>query len=291
MCDERTNRDNEIYLSRSGQSRRDFSTGVSLAILAAMLPGATNAATVVESNVTVKTPDGESDCYLAHPASGRHAAVIMWPDIMSIRPAFRMMGKRLAESGYAVLVVNPYYRTHKGEVIKEGEGFHMPEVRERLKPHYTSQSPITCVTDGKAYVDYLDKHPAADPSKQIGTCGYCMTGSYALRLAAAAPQRMGAAASFHGGGLVTEGSDSPHLLMPEIDAGLLIAIAENDDEKAPQDKTILRQACEQAGVQAEIEVYEGAMHGWCPLDSRVYNKVQAERAWGRMLALFEQQLA
>jgi len=291
MCDERTNRENEIYLSRSGQSRRDFSTGLSLAVLAAMLPGAVNSATVVESNVTVKTPDGESDCYLAHPATGSHAAVIMWPDIMSIRPAFRMMGKRLAESGYAVLVVNPYYRTHQGDLVKGGEGFHMPEVRERLMPHYKSQSPITCVTDGRAYVDYLDKLPAADSSRQIGTCGYCMTGSYALRLAAAVPERMGAAASFHGGGLVTEGSDSPHLLMPDIDAGLLIAIAENDDEKAPQDKTVLRQACEQAGVQAEIEVYEGAMHGWCPLDSRVYNKVQAERAWSRMLALFEQQLA
>jgi len=290
MCDELTNQDNQVYLDARGLSRREFNAGLSIAALSMMLPTTGHAAPVTESRVKVTTPDGEADCYLVHPAEGKHPAVIMWPDIMSIRPAFRVMGKRLAESGYSVLVVNPYYRTHAGDIIEEGEGFHIPEVRERLMPHYKSLSPQTCTTDGRAFVKFMDGLGAVDTSRRVGSCGYCMTGSYVLRLAAAMPERIGAGASFHGGGLVTDQADSPHLLIPEIDAALLIAIAENDDERDPQAKTVLRNACEKADVDAEIEVYEGAMHGWCPLDSRVYNREQAERAWGRMLALFEKAL-
>jgi carboxymethylenebutenolidase len=215
----------------------------------------------------------------------------MWPDIKGIRPAFRMMGKRLAGSGYSVLVVNPYYRSVHGEVIEEGESFGDPAVRERLMPLARSLSPETCVSDGGAFIKYLDAHPSVDPDRQLGTAGYCMTGSYTIRLAAAYPERVGAGASFHGGGLATDQPDSPHLLVPEIDAGFLIAIAESDDEKDPEAKGLLREAFDKAGVTAEIEVYPGTLHGWCPPDGPAYNKAQAERAWGRMLDLFGRELA
>jgi carboxymethylenebutenolidase len=231
-----------------------------------------------------------ADCYFAHPASGAHAGVIIWPDIMGIRTSFRMMGKRLAESGYTVLVVNPYYRTAKGAVIEDGESFSDPAVRERLMPHARSLSPQTCVIDGRAFVKFLDAQSSVDTSRKIGTTGYCMTGSYTMRLAADMPDRIGAGGSFHGGGLATDAEDSPHLLAPKIKAGMLIAIAENDDAKDPNAKVLLRDAFDEAGVSAEVEVYENTLHGWCPPDSRVYNKAQAERAWSRLLALFEREL-
>ena len=291
MCDERTENDIENHLRRRGMTRRDFNKTLTAAAIFALFPTAANASEVVESEVMVSTPDGQADCYLVHPAQGRHASVIMWPDIKGIRPAFRMMGKRLAQSGYTVLVVNPYYRTARGEVIEPGESFGDPEVRARLMPHARSLSPETCVMDGGAFIEYLDALAKADPNRQIGTAGYCMTGSYAFRLAAAYPDRIGAGASFHGGGLATDKPDSPHLLVPEVDAGFLIAIAENDDEKDPEDKTLLRTAFDHAGKSAEIEVYEDTLHGWCPPDGDAYNPTQADRAWERMLALFAQELA
>ena len=291
MCDELTEKDNADYLQKRGLTRRDFNKLGAGAALVMVLPVVANAMDVVEQEVLVETPDGMADCYFVHPAQGAHAAVIVWPDIMGIRTSFRMMGKRLAEAGYSVLVVNPYYRTTKGAVIADGESFSNPEVRERLMPYYRSLSPETCVTDGRALVSFLDRQPSVDTSRKIGTIGYCMTGSYALRLAAAMPERIGAGGSFHGGGLATSDNDSPHLLIPQTKAGFLIAIAENDDEKEPDAKVLLRQAFDSAGVDAEIEVYEGTLHGWCPPDSVVYNEVQAERAWSRLLALFERELA
>jgi len=291
MCDEFTEKDNDGYFRKQGQTRREFNKLGMGAVLAMMLPPVANALELVEDDVLVETPDGMADCYFAHPASGAHAAVIIWPDIMGIRTSFRMMGKRMAESGYSVLVVNPYYRTAKGAVIEDGESFGDPEVRKRLMPHARSLSPETCVTDGRAFVNYLDKQPSVDTSRKIGTTGYCMTGSYTMRLAAAMPERIGAGGSFHGGGLASDADDSPHLLAPQIKAGMLIAIAANDNEKDPNAKVLLREAFDSAGVNAEIEVYEGTLHGWCPPDSRVYNKAQAERAWSRLLALFERELA
>ena len=291
MCDEMTEKDNEDFFRKQGITRREFSKLGMGAALAMMLPPVANAQDIVEEDVLVETPDGKADCYFVHPASGAHAAVIVWPDIMGIRTSFRMMGKRLAESGYSVLVVNPYYRTAEGPVITDGESFGEPAVRERLMPHARSLSPETCVTDGRAFVKYLDQQPSVDTARKIGTTGYCMTGSYTLRLAAAMPERIGAGGSFHGGGLATDAADSPHLLVPEMKAGFLIAIAENDDEKDPNAKVLLREAFDKAGLNAEIEVYEGTLHGWCPPDSRVYNKAQAERAWSRLLALFERELA
>ncbi len=291
MCDDLTEKDNEEYFRKQGLSRREFSKLGMGAALVMMLPGVANALEIVEEEVLVETPDGMADCYFVHPASGAHAAVIIWPDIMGIRTSFRMMGKRLAESGYSVLVVNPYYRTAKGAVIEDGESFGDPEVRARLMPHARSLSPETCLIDGRAFVSYLDSQASVDTNRKIGTTGYCMTGSYTLRLAADMPGRIGAGGSFHGGGLATDAEDSPHLLAPKIKAGMLIAIAANDDEKDPNAKVLLREAFDSAGVNAEIEVYEDTLHGWCPPDSRVYNKVQAERAWSRLLALFERELA
>jgi carboxymethylenebutenolidase len=291
MCDDRTEQDIERYRRRLGMTRRDFNAALSTAAIAALLPPVANASEVRGSEVMVPTPDGQADCYLVHPVEGRYAGVIMWPDIMGIRPAFRMMGQRLAQSGYSVLVVNPYYRSARGDVIREGESFSDPAVRERLMPLARTLSPETCVSDGGAFIEYLDAHPSVDPGRQIGTAGYCMTGSYTIRLAAAYPGRIGAGASFHGGGLATDQADSPHLLVSKIDASFLIAIAENDDEKEPEAKTLLREAFSQAGRTAEIEVYAGTLHGWCPPDGPAYNETQAERAWGRMLALFERELA
>jgi len=291
MCDEITEKDNEAFFRRQGLTRREFSKLGMGAAMAMMLPSVANAADVVEAEVLIETPDGMADCYFVHPAAGTHAAVIVWPDIMGIRTSFRMMGKSLAESGYSVLVVNPYYRTAKGPVIQDGESFGEPAVRERLMPHAKSLSAETCVTDGRAFVKYLDQQASVDTNRKIGTTGYCMTGSYTLRLAADMPERIGAGGSFHGGGLATDAPDSPPLLVPQIKAGFLIAIAENDDEKDPDAKVLLREAFDKAGVNAEIEVYEGTLHGWCPPDSRVYNQAQAERAWSRLLALFERELA
>jgi carboxymethylenebutenolidase len=291
MCDELTNKDAEEYLREGGLTRRGFNKLGSAAALAMLLPRAANAVDVVEEEVMVETPDGMADCYFVHPAEGKHAGVIVWPDIVGIRPAFRAMGKRLAESGYAVLVVNPYYRTAKGQVIPEGKTFGDPGMRELLMPHARSLSPETCVTDGRALVEFLDSQPSVDTDRKIGTTGYCMTGSYTMRLAAAIPDRIGAGGSFHGGGLATDEGDSPHLLVPKMKAGFLFAIAENDDERRPEEKVRLREAFDAAGIEAEIEVYEGTLHGWCPPDSAVYNEAQAERAWQRLLALFERELA
>ena len=292
MCDELTNKDAEEYLRRKGLTRREFNKRGAGAALAMFFPLVVKAFDVVEQDVMVETPDGMADCYFVHPASGKHAAVIVWPDIVGIRPAFRAMGKRLAESGYSVLVVNPYYRTAKGAVVPAGKKDPRdPGIREMLMPHARTLSPETCVTDGRAFVEYLDRQPAVDTERKIGTTGYCMTGSYTMRLAAAIPDRIGAGGSFHGGGLATDAEDSPHLLVPQMDAGFLIAIAENDDGRDPSAKVLLREAFDSAGISAEIEVYADTLHGWCPPDSAVYNEAQAERAWSRLLALFERELA
>ncbi len=291
MCDDLTHEDNEAYFRKRGITRRDISKLGAGAALSLMQPPTANAAEVIEQDVMVTTPDGSADCYFVHPASGKHAAVIIWPDILGLRPAFRVMGKRLAESGYSVLVVNPFYRSAKAPVVAEGASFSDPEVRAKVGKLARTLSPTTCVTDGRALVEFLDQQSVVDTDRKIGTTGYCMGGSYTLRLAAAIPDRIGAAGSFHGGRLATDQPDSPHLLADQMQAGLLIAIAENDDERDPEAKRLLREAFDTAGVRAEIEVYTGAMHGWCPPDSRVYNEPQAERAWARLLALFERELA
>lgn len=291
MCDDLTEKDIDAYFRRNGLSRRTFGQLGAGAALMAMLPPVANAVDVVGEDVTVSTPDGTADAYFVHPTTGAHAAVMLWPSIVGIRETFRALGRRLAESGYAVLVVNPYYRTQSGPVIPEDKGFRDPGIRDVLMPFARTLSPATCVTDGEAYVSWLDQQDAVDSSRKVGSIGYCMTGSYGLRLAAAIPGRVGAGVSFHGGGLATAAEDSPHTLASQMQAGFLIAIAANDDERNPVEKDMLREAFAEAGVEAEIEVYEDTLHGWCVPDSDVYHEAQAERAWSRMLALFESELA
>ena len=292
MCDEKTLKDATVYLGRSARlTRRQFGTvsaGVGFSML---LPRAANAQAVAERDVDVATPDGTADSYFVHPSSGAHPGVIVWPDILGLRPAFRMMGRRLAESGYSVLVVNPFYRSRRAPVVPEGASFQNPEVRNTVMPLAQSLNAETHVTDARAFVAFLDQQAAVDRDRKIGTTGYCMGGPIVMRTAAAAPNRVGAGASFHGGGLVTETPDSPHLLIPDMDAHFLFAIAENDDQSDPNAKSVLREAFASAGLPAEIEVYAGAQHGWCPPDSAVYNEAQAERAWTRLLVLFETALA
>jgi carboxymethylenebutenolidase len=291
MCDEHTLEDNEKLLAARGLTRRQFSKLTAGAALTMMLPAVANARDVAESDVVVSTSDGEADCYFVHPASGKHPAVVIWPDILGLRPAFRMMGKRLAQSGYSVLVVNPFYRQRKAPVVAEGASFQDEAVRNTVFPLARSLSPETHKTDAVAFINWLDRQAAVDTGRKVGTMGYCMGGPIVMRTAAAVPERVGAAASFHGGGLATDKEDSPHLLIPQMQASFLIAVADNDDEREPEVKNILRESFAKAGLPAEIEVYEGAMHGWCPPDSAVYHEAQAERAWSRLLALFETALA
>jgi carboxymethylenebutenolidase len=252
-----------------------------------MLPQVANAVTVTETDVTVKTPDGEADCYFVHPASGKAPAVLVWPDIFGLRPAFRQMGKRLAESGYSVLVVNPFYRAQKAPTAASGGATAIQE----LMPLARALNETTHMTDAKAFIAWLDGQESVAKNRKIGTQGYCMGGPIAFRTAAAVPDRVGAVASFHGGGLVNDAPNSPHLQAAKTKAHFLVAIAENDDKRSPNDKTVLKDTFASVNLPAEIEVYAGAAHGWCPPDSRVYNEPQAEKAWSRLLALYAEALA
>jgi len=286
MCDQdQFEKDRQEFEARGLVTRRQF--GVLLgAGVAMMLPRVVNAVAVTESDVTVKTPDGTADCYFVHPASGTAPGVLVWPDIFGLRPSFRQMGKRLAESGYAVLVVNPFYRVKKAPTAEAGAATPI----QQLMPLAQALNETTQMTDAKAFIAWLDQQSSVAKNRKVGTQGYCMGGPIAFRTAAAVPDRVGAVASFHGGGLVTETPNSPHLLVSKTKAQLLVAIAANDDQRSPNEKNVLKETFAKANVPAEIEVYEGA-HGWCPPDSRVYNEPQAEKAWSRLLALYGKALA
>jgi carboxymethylenebutenolidase len=287
MCDQdHFEQDRQEYEARGLVTRKQF--GVMLgAGMAMMLPKNASALTVTESEVTVTTPDGSADCYFAHPATGSAAGVLVWPDIFGLRPAFRQMGKRLAESGYSVLVVNPFYRTQKAPTAEAGAATPIPKVL----PLMQSLNETTQMTDAKAFVAWLDGQSSVAKSRRIGTQGYCMGGPIAFRTAAAVPDRVGAVASFHGGGLVSAAPNSPHLQAAKSHAQFLVAIAASDDSKSPNDKTTLKETFAKADLPAEIEVYVGTAHGWCPPDSSVYNEAQAEKAWSRLLALYGKALA
>jgi len=267
-------------------TRRQF--GVMLgAGVAMMLPQVKNPVKVTESEVTIMTPDGSADSYFVHPASGTAPGVLVWPDIFGLRPAFRKMGTRLAESGYSVLIVNPFYRVKKAPTADKGAATPIPD----LLPLAQALNEKTQMTDAKAFIEWLDKQASVAKNRKVGTQGYCMGGPIAFRTAAAVPDRVGAIASFHGGGLVTDGPNSPHLLAAKTKAQLLIAIAANDDMRAPNEKSVLKDTFAKANLPAEIEVYAGAAHGWCPPDSGVYNEPQAEKAWSRLLVLYGKALA
>jgi carboxymethylenebutenolidase len=287
MCDQdHFDDDRAEYEARGLVTRRQFGVLVG-AGLSMMLPKVANAVAVTESEVTIKTPDGAADCYFVHPASGTGAAVLVWPDIFGLRPAFRQMGKRLAESGYSVLVVNPFYRVKKAPTAPNGAATPIADVR----PLAQGLTESTQMADAKAFIAWLDGQPSVAKNRKVGTQGYCMGGPIAFRTAAAVSDRVGAVASFHGGGLVTDQPNSPHLQAAKTKAQFLVAIAANDDQRAPNDKVVLKDTFAKANLPAEIEVYEGAAHGWCPPDSGVYNEPQAEKAWSRLLALYGTALA
>ena len=252
---------------------------------------------VIEVHVVVPTPDGRCDAVFLHPASGAHPGVLIWPDAFGLRPVMRDLAKRLAAEGYAVLVPNPFYRSAKAPVLTGPFSFQNPADRAKLGQLVAPlHAPGATQQDAGAYIAFLDAQPQVDTTKPIGTQGYCMGGALAVRTAAALPQRVGAAASFHGGSLVTEQPDSPHLLAPMIRARMYFGIAANDDTRQPEAKDVLREAFATAHVPAEIEVYAGALHGWCIPDmpvehgAPIYNAPAAERAWGKLLDLYRQVL-
>jgi len=287
MCDQdHFEEDRERFEALGLVTRKQFGMMLGAGI-AMMLPPVANAAAVTESDVTVTTPDGMADCYFVHPASGAAAGVLVWPDIFGLRPAFRQMGKRLAESGYSVLVVNPFYRVKKAPTAEDGAATPIQQVM----PLMQALNETTHMTDAKAFMAWLDKQPSVAKNRKIGTQGYCMGGPMAFRTAAAVPDRVGGVATFHGAALVTKAPNSPHLQAATSKAQFLIAIAANDDARSPTDKTVMKETFEKANLPAEIEVYTGAAHGWCPPDTQVYNEAQAEKAWSRLLVLYGKTLA
>jgi carboxymethylenebutenolidase len=273
-------------------SRRQFGAlAVGTGAAALLAPyAAVAAADLVESEVMIHTPDGTADAYFVHPKAGRSPGVLLWTDWRGLRPAFRAMARRLATAGYTVLVPNPFYRTRRAPVIPESATIADESTRQTLMALMQTLTPEIQTADATAFIRWLGQQSSVDPTRKMGTAGYCMGGAIALRTAAQWPDRVGAAASFHGAGLVTEEATSPHRLAATMRAAVLIAIAANDDAREPDAKRVLTDAFTAASRTAEIEVYPGSQHGWCPPDSPVYDAALAEKAWARLLALYAAQL-
>jgi len=283
------------------QSRRDF-VALSAAAGLAAATGSVSAAQlkVVEEDVEIRTPDGVCDAAFIHPATGAHAGVLIWTDIFGLRPTFRDFGKRLAADGYSVLVPNPFYRTAKAPIYGDISSFDFQNeaLRAKMKEFTGPLSAAGAAEkDAQSYIGFLGAQKHVNKSKKIGTQGYCMGGPLVVRTAAVVPDLIGAGATFHGGGLVTDKPDSPHLLAPKIKARMYFAIAANDDMRQPDAKDQLREAFTAAKVPAEIEVYPGTKHGWCVPDmpaqngEPIYSKPDAERAWAKLMALYRSALA
>jgi carboxymethylenebutenolidase len=310
MCDSITETENETYLQSRTFSRREagLTTGVTLAAVFSgcsptAVPDPVQAAATPEPPevnageshaadgrmVSITTPDGVAEGFFAAPKSGSHPGVLVWPDVAGLRDAYRTMATRLANEGYAVLVVNPYYRSAQLPIVKEFAEWRTEEGQAKIRPLRAELTADAIARDGAAFVAWLDEQSQVDRTKKLATTGYCMGGPFTVRTAAAAPERVGVVGSFHGGGLVTEEANSPHRLLAETQVAALICIAQNDDARDPEAKNTLRAAAEAAGVPAEIEVYP-AQHGWCAIDSPVYDDAQAERAWARMVSTFQRHL-
>ncbi|MCA9705695.1 MAG: dienelactone hydrolase family protein [Myxococcales bacterium] len=311
MCDETTEAENERYLEQKRLGRREFGVGAGAAVAvlsagcgpapapttqeseppaasaapAAAEPASGAAPSLTQRRVTIDTPDGTAEAFFVAPEGGRHPGVVLWPDVAGLREAYETMAARLAAQGHAVVVFNQYYRSSKLPIVESFDEWRTEEGRARIAPMREAITPEGIARDGIALAAWLDRQPEVDTGRKLATIGYCMGGPFTVRTAAAVPERMGAIASFHGGGLVTDEPSSPHLLLPKMKAAALICIAHNDDERDPEAKSTLRQAAEAAHIEAEIEVYP-AQHGWCTIDSPVYDAEQAERAWARMLAVF-----
>ncbi|MBS0255309.1 MAG: dienelactone hydrolase family protein [Proteobacteria bacterium] len=283
MCDDLTTADTE---ARTGLSRRELAAlgGATMAGMLVAQEAIAAGPALSEGLVSVPATDGAIDAFFVHPARGRHPAVIMWPDIAGLREAYRAMARRLAGMGYAVIVPNQYYRSTKAPVAEKLAEWFQPATQKRLAPMIARIDGAGVARDAMALVKWLDAQPAVDRKRGVGTCGYCMTGPFTFRTAAAMPGRVKAAASFHGGGLVTDKGDSPHRMLGQARAAFLVAIARNDDARAPGEKDVLKKTFAADHLAAEVEVYP-ADHGWCTLDAPMYDKAQAEKAWGRLLKL------
>jgi carboxymethylenebutenolidase len=284
--------------SSNDVSRRDFVAMSVAAGIVAAAGSATAAEAVTETNVEIKTPDGTCDAAYIHPAAGSHPAVVIWTDAFGLRPAMRDIGKRIAGEGYSVLVPNPYYRVTKAPGIDITKfSFQNQDDMKKLQG---LMGPLNAAggieKDAAAFVAWLDQQKEVNKAKKVGTQGYCMGGPLVVRTAAALPNRVGAGASFHGGGLVTDQPTSPHLLAPKIKARMYFGIASNDDMRQPDAKTKLKEAFAAAKVPAEIEVYSNSLHGWCVPDMPsqpmpIYNKPDAEKAWVKLVALYKASIA
>jgi carboxymethylenebutenolidase len=286
--------------SPDDQSRRDF-VALSAAVGLAAATSSVSAAElkVIEEDVEIKTPAGTCDAAFICPATGAHPGVLIWTDIFGLRPTFRDMGRRLAARGYSVLVPNPFYRSAKAPVLSDVSSFNFQDPSSRAKTQLWTgpiNVPGAIEMDATAYIGFLDARPQVNKAKKIGSQGYCMGGPLVMKTAATVPDRVGAGATFHGGGLVTDKPDSPHLLAPKIKARMYFAIATSDDMRQPDAKDKLREAFAAAKVPAEIEVYPGTQHGWCVPDMPaqngmpIYSKPDAERAWSKLLALYRKAL-
>ncbi len=287
MCDDFTEAALPAAASGGGLSRRSFGAlGVAGALGGCAAMPSDDASGAVNSRmVSFATADGEAQGFYAAPSRGKHPGIILWPDIAGLREAKQAMALRLASAGYAVLAVNHYYRSARAPLFDSFAQWRTPEGRERIAPMAALLTPAAIARDVVAYAGFLDAQAQVTTRRGIGTMGYCMGGPFAVRSAIALPGRIGAAASFHGGGLVTEAADSPHRLLSQARASFLIAVAQNDDARAPADKDQFRLAASAARRPAEVEVY-AADHGWCVPDSPAFNKAEADRAWTRMLALY-----
>jgi carboxymethylenebutenolidase len=288
MCD---SDNNQGYLADTSFTRREAVLTMSAAAAAAGLPTAAFAADVVETDVMVTTPDGKADAVLFHPAgAGSWPAVLMWPDILGLRPVFREMGKRLAASGYVVLVPNPFYRVKRAPIVTGPFDFNNKDDVSRIMAFKTGLTDAMVDTDAKAYISFLDAQKQTNRRKGAGVQGYCFSGPIAFHTAAVRSDRIRAVATFHGGGLVTKDADSPHLLIPKTKASFVVAIARNDDQKQPEAKDVLKKAFAAARRPAVVEVYP-ADHGWCVPGSQPYDQASAERAWAELLKLYRANLA
>ena len=271
-----------------GVSRRQFAAFAALGAAGVGTAATAAAPQVMDMDVNIKTADGMCNAALAHPqGAGRWPAVIVWTDAFGLRPFFREFGKRIAAEGYVVLTPNPFYRSTHDRVFPNGIDFNNPDQRKQLADLRAPMTPEAITRDAGSFVAFLDAQPMVDKRKKMGVQGYCMGGPLMMQTAAAAPNRIGAGASFHGGGLVTDRPDSPHLLVPKLKGAYYFAVADNDDKQQPDAKTKLKAAFDTANIPAKVEVYAGCMHGWCAADTPPYNKEGAERAWGELMMLYK----
>lgn len=288
MCDKDNN---GPFIVDTSFTRRSVVLTMSSLAAAAALPGCAFAANVTEKDVMVETPDGKADAALFHPAgAGSWPAVLMWPDILGLRPAFRDMGRRLAAQGYTVLVPNPFYRTKRAPIVTGPFDFSDPKQVAPLMDLKASLSDERIDKDAAAFIAFLDAQKQTDRKRAAGVQGYCFSGPFAFRTGADRSDRIRAVATFHGGGLVTKDPTSPHLLIPKTKASFVVAIAQNDDAKQPDAKDVLRATFAAAKRPAVVEVFP-ADHGWCVPGSQAYNEPAAEKAWAELLKLYKESLA